>query len=172
MWIGSSLYWKFQVVGWGAFGLINILLAFFFEKLGDAESTKLILTRLGIFLLVGIVLTHIMRAVILRLHTLQRGAEIQLAQLFFISVIFSLITATLYMQACEHLGLLNEGEKRFMDNPLLLVLSGTFYFFINIVIWNLIYFSYNYVTQSRKQQLDALKIESMIKELEMKAMAS
>ncbi|TXJ22664.1 MAG: hypothetical protein E6Q24_20480 [Chitinophagaceae bacterium] len=172
MWIGSSLYWKFQVVGWGVFGLINILLAFFFEKLGDAESTKLILTRLGIFLLVGIVLTHIMRAVILRLHTLQRGAEIQLAQLFFISVIFSLITATLYMRACEHLGLLNDGEKRFMDNPLLLVLSSTFYFFINIVIWNLIYFSYNYVTQSRKQQLDALKIESLIKELELEAMAS
>lgn len=170
--IGSSSYWKFQIVGWGAWGLCNVILAIFFEKMGDVDSRRLVLTRLGIFVLSGIVLTHVMRALIRRLHTLQKAVEIQFAQLFFISIIFSLISSTFYMKACIYFGLLNEGEWKFIDKPWLLILSSAFYFFINIVIWNLIYFSYHYVIQSRKQQRDALKIESLVKELELKAMAS
>ena len=170
--IGSSSYWKFQIVGWGSWALINIFLAMAFERMNDEDSRRLVFTRLGIFVLSGIVFTHIMRALIRRLHTLQKAVEIQFAQLFFISIIFSLVSAIFYMKTCIHLGLLNDGEWRFIDKPLLLIMNGAFYFFINIVIWNLIYFSYHYVTQSRKQQRDALKIESLVKELELKAMAS
>lgn len=166
--IGNSLYWLFQVIGWGSFAAINVFFAIFFEKMGDAESRRLVLTRLGIFVLLGIVFTHLMRAVVIQLNTLQKTIEKQVAQFFFISIAFSLITATLYMQACERLGLLNDGEKNFVDRPLLLILSGAFYFFINIVIWNLIYFIYHYVTKSRKQQLDTLRLESLVKELELK----
>ncbi|TXJ22663.1 MAG: sensor histidine kinase [Chitinophagaceae bacterium] len=166
--IGNSLYWLFQVAGWGSFALINVIFAISFEKMGDPESRRLVLTRLGIFVLLGIVFTHIMRAAIIRLNTLQKTVEKQIFHFFFISVVFSLITATLYMQACQHLGLLNDGEKKFIDKPLLLILSGAFYFFINIVIWNLIYFIYHYVTKSRKQQLDTLRLESLVKELELK----
>lgn len=172
MWIGSSSYWKFQVVGWGTFALINVIFAAAFERMVDDYSTHMVLIRLGIFTLTGLILTHLMRAVILRLHTVQKAVEIQLAQLFFISVIFSLVAGALYMRINLHFGLLNEGEMKFADRPLLLIMSGGFFFFINIVIWNLVYFTYHYVTQSRKQQLDALKIESLIKELELKAMAS
>ena len=166
--IGTSLYWLFQLLGWGSFAAINVFFAIFFEKMGEAESRRLILTRLGVFVLLGIVFTHFMRAVIIRLNTLQKTVEKQIFQFFFISVVFSLVTAILYMQACKHLGLLNEGEKQFIDRPILLILSGAFYFFINIVIWNLIYFIYHYVTKSRKQQLDTLRLESLVKELELK----
>lgn len=166
--IGNSKYWLSQFIGWGSFALINVIFAISFEKMGDPESRMLILTRLGIFVTLGILFTHLMRYVIIRLNTLQRPVEKQVMQFFFISVIFSFITATFYMQACERLGLLNEGEKKFTDRPLLLILSGAFYFFINIVIWNLIYFIYHYVTKSRKQQLDTLRLESLVKELELK----
>lgn len=166
--IGNSLYWLFQIVGWGSFAAINVFFAIFFEKMGDAESRRLVLTRLGIFVLLGIVFTHLMRFVIIRLNTLQKTVEKQVFQFFFISVAFSLITAILYMQACQHLDLLNGNEKEFIDRPILLILSGAFYFFINIVIWNLIYFIYHYVTKSRKQQLDTLRLEALVKELELK----
>ncbi len=59
-------------------------------------------------------------------------------------------------------------RKKFTDQPLLLILSGAFYFFVNIFIWNLIYFIYHYVTKSRKQQLDTLQLEALVKELELK----
>jgi two-component system LytT family sensor kinase len=166
--IGNSLYWLSQIVGWGSFALINVIFAISFEKMDDAESREMVLTRLGIFVLLGIVFTHLMRATIIQFNTLQKTVEKQIFQFFIISVVFSIMTATLYMQACQHLGLLNEGEKKFIGKPLLLILSGAFYFFINIVIWNLIYFIYHYVTKSRKQQLDTLRLESLVKELELK----
>ena len=37
-----------------------------------------------------------------------------------------------------------------------------------IFIWNLIYFMYHFITKSQKQQLDTLKLEALVKELELK----
>ncbi len=166
--LGNRTYWLFQISGWGLFALINIFFAWSFEKMPDAESRNIILTRLGIFVFLGILFTHAMRYVIIRLNTLQKTVERQVLQFFLISVTFAFLTATCYMQACQYFGLLNENERKFINRPLLLILSGTFYFFINIIIWNLIYFIYHYVTKSRKQQLDTLRLESLVKELELK----
>ena len=68
----------------------------------------------------------------------------------------------------EHFNLLNKREHEFLDNKVLLIASGVFNFFVYFFIWNLIYFIYHYVTKSRKQQLDTLRLESMVKELELK----
>ncbi|HYC41199.1 MAG TPA: histidine kinase [Chitinophagaceae bacterium] len=164
---GRRKYWLFQITGWGLFALINVFFAYSFNKMDDAESRRVIFTRLGIFVLLGIVFTHIMRFVIIRLNTLQKTVEKQVIHFLLISLFFALITATFYMEACNRLGLLNEGERRFIDKPLLLILSGAFYFFINIIIWNLIYFIYHYVTKSRRQQLDTLRLEALVKDLEL-----
>lgn len=165
---GNTKYWLCQFVGWGSFALINVIFAISFEKMGDAVARQMFFTRLGIFVSLGILFTHIMRFVIIRLNTLQKTVEKQVLHFFIISIVFSLITATIYMQACHQLNLLNEWERKFTDRPLLLILNGAFYFFINIVIWNLTYFIYHYVTKSRKQQLDTLQLESLVKELELK----
>lgn len=167
MQIGRSRYWLFQIVGWGLFALINVFFAYSFEKMGDAESRRVIFERLGLFVLLGIFFTHLMRFVIIRLNTLQKTVERQILQFFLISAFFALLTATFYMEACNRLGLLNGGERKFINKPLLLILSGAFNFFINITIWNLIYFIYHYVTKSRKQQLDTLRLEALVKELEL-----
>jgi LytS/YehU family sensor histidine kinase len=46
--------------------------------------------------------------------------------------------------------------------------TNIFTSFIYIFIWNCIYFIYHYVEQSRKNQLDNLKLEAMVKSLELK----
>lgn len=168
----TSRYWLFQAGGWGLFALINIFFAYSFHRMGDMESRRVIFTRLGIFVLLGILITHFMRFLIIRLNTLQKPIEKQLLQFFFITIIFALVTATFYMEACNHFGLLNDQEKIFIDKPFLLILSGAFYFFINIFIWNLIYFMYHYISKSRKQQLDTLQLEALVKELELKTIKS
>ncbi|MGN6164109.1 MAG: sensor histidine kinase [Flavisolibacter sp.] len=40
--------------------------------------------------------------------------------------------------------------------------------FVLLFIWNSIYFMYHYVTKSRKQQLDTLQLEALVKSLELK----
>ncbi|MDP9231071.1 MAG: histidine kinase [Bacteroidota bacterium] len=165
--IGNKRYWLFQFVGWGLFALINIFFAYSFERLNDAQARWVFFGRLGIFVLLGIFFTHLMRYVVIRSNTLQKPLEKQILQFLFITVFFALIPATFYMEACNRFNLLNDGEKKFINKPFLLILSGAFYFFINIIIWNLVYFIYHYVTKSRKQQLDTLQLEALVKELEL-----
>lgn len=172
MGIGKSKYWLFQFAGWGLFALINIFFAYSFQRLDDAESRNVIFTRLGIFVFLGIVFTHLMRFIIIRLNTLQRPIEKQAFHFFLLTTIFSFLTSAFYMEACNRFQLLNAQEKSFINRPLLLILSGAFYFFINIFIWNLIYFIYHYITKSRKQQLDTLRLEALVKELELKTIKS
>ncbi|OYW18348.1 MAG: hypothetical protein B7Z54_06305 [Sphingobacteriales bacterium 12-47-4] len=48
------------------------------------------------------------------------------------------------------------------------ILTNTFYSFIYLFIWNCIYFMYHYISKSQRQQLDTLRLEALVKELELK----
>ena len=41
-----------------------------------------------------------------------------------------------------------------------------------ILPWTLIYYFYHYIEKSRKQQVDTLKLEALVKELELKTIKS
>ena len=156
MWFANSRYWLFQAVGWGGFTLISIFFAYSFDQLNTSEQLTQVFGRLGIFVILGIMLSHLMRSLILNVDLLQKKLERQF-------LYFLLITLLL-----QHFNLLNKREHEFLDNKVLLIASGVFNFFVYFFIWNLIYFIYHYVTKSRKQQLDTLRLESMVKELELK----
>ncbi len=168
MFLGTGRYWLFQAMGWGVFALINILFAYYFDRLGTVEDQRLVLGRLGIFIVLGLVLTHIMRISILILNVLQQKLNKQLYIFIAITLFFSLVGSYIDMAFLEKFDLLNRSEKEFNGNQSLLVFNAAFYFFIYFLIWNLIYFVYHYITKSRKQQLDTLKLETLVKELELK----
>lgn len=168
--VSISKYWTFQVAGWGTFALINTFFAYSFEMLNDRQDIYLFFSRLGIFVLLGLVITHLMRFVIIRLNTLQKAFEQQIIQFLFITLCFSLLVSFLNTKLLSLNGLLKGNEIEILRKKsfFLLVLSGAFYFFIYFFIWNLIYFTYHYVSKSRKQQMDTLQLEALVKELELK----
>jgi LytS/YehU family sensor histidine kinase len=47
-------------------------------------------------------------------------------------------------------------------------LRASFGSFLFLIIWNLIYFTYHYVMKSQQEQLDKVKLQSLVKELELK----
>lgn len=166
--LGNARYWLFQFIGWGSFALFNILFAYSFDKLSTPSDRYLVFGRLGLFVALGVVLTHVMRILILQLNILQQKLERQLVAFILVTLAFSLLGAYLDLTLLASYGMLNKNEKEYMDNKVLLILNSAFYFFIYFFIWNLIYFVYHYITKSRKQQLDTLKLESLVKELELK----
>lgn len=168
MLFGTRTYWIFQAVGWGLFALINIFFNQQFEQLNSPESRELVFTRLGVFVLLGLVLTHVMRYVIIRWNVLQKKLETQISQFVFLTALFSMLGSFIDMKVLIYLDMLIKKEQEFRNNFFLLVLNGAFYFFIYFFIWNLIYFMYHYVAKSRKQQLDTLQLEALVKELELK----
>ena len=168
MWFANSRYWLFQAIGWGGFALISIFFAYSFDQLNTHADVIQVMGRIGIFVALGIILTHLMRLVIINLNLLQKKLEKQLIQFILITAIFSLVGSFFDMQLLIKSDWLNKREKPFLDNKPLLVLSGAFSFFIYYFIWNAIYFMYHYISKSRKQQLDTLQLEALVKELELK----
>lgn len=168
MWLAKRRYWLFQAIGWGGYTLISLFFAYSFDQLNTREQLVHVFGRLGIFVVLGLVLSHLMRSLILSIDLLQKKLEKQFLYFLLITLFFSIIGSLFFMQILLNYNLLNKRENEFLNNKVLLVASGIFSFFVYFFIWNLIYFIYHYVTKSRKQQLDTLRLESMVKELELK----
>ena len=165
-----SRYGMFQLVGWGSFALVHTFFAYNFGSLMDEEGAQLFFGRLGVFVALGLLATHLMRFVIIRLNILQKSFEKQIFQFLFLTLSFAILVSFINAQLLYQFGWLNRNEAEAIEsnNFILLVITGTFSAFIYFFIWNLIYFMYHYVTKSRRQQLDTLQLESLVKELELK----
>lgn len=170
MWHKSlSRYWAFQLAGWGGFALVNTFFAYSFDKLDSIQNIQIFFGRLGIFVVLGLLATHIMRFVVIKSNTLLKTFDKQIIEFLFVTLCFSLFVSFFNAHLLGAYGWLSKNEADIKSKSFfLLVLSGAFNTFIYFFIWNLIYFIYHYVTKSRRQQLDTLQLEAMVKELELK----
>lgn len=158
--MGGSRYWLFQVCGWGVFALVNIFFAVTFSKI-----TSPFLERLTAFLFIGILGTHLMRLFIHMIDLLLKPLNKQI--LGFVSITFIMSFLLAFIEIGVYRALNIEAEKS--DISLFqIVFSNAFNSFIYLFIWNAIYFMYHYISKSRKQQLDTLQLEALVKELELK----
>jgi sensor histidine kinase YesM len=168
---GNSRYWLFQLIGWGSFALINTFFAFSFDRL-----TSDFFKRLGVFLVLGVFFSHLMRIIIIRFGLLQKSLNKQILQFFIITFCLAILVSYINVEALIGFHLIKDDEVTLLErtdvsywvSKLLLVLSSAFSYFILFFIWSLIYFVYHYVAKSRKQQMDTLQLESLVKELELK----
>jgi two-component system LytT family sensor kinase len=171
MFLGNARYWLCQMVGWGSFALINTFSAFYVDQL-KLEFYQ----RLGVFLALGIIFSHIMRMIIMSLDLLQKNLNRQILQFFIITFFLALAVSFVYVETLigthllkqRDIALVGQSDYQYWFRIWLLVLSNTFLYFLLFFIWNLIYFVYHYVEKSRKQQLDTLQLEALVKELELK----
>ncbi|GAB4094170.1 sensor histidine kinase [Flaviaesturariibacter terrae] len=164
-----SRYWVLQAAGWGSFALINTFFAYSFGTLQNWPAAETFFGRLSIYLAVGLLATISMRFLIRVTNVLQKVVEQQAAQFLLLTVCFSFLASFLYMQSLHGLGLLSQKEIYYLrKNVFLLILDGAFGYFWLFFIWNLIYFMFHYVSKSRKQQMETLQLETLVKELELK----
>jgi len=153
-------YWLFQAGGWGGFAMVNLFFALTFDRLNQGY-----VTRMFIFIILGILITHAMRWVIQKLDLLLKPLNQQIIGFVLLTFLISVVLA-----ACE-IGVftilqLDTKEMSGLSFFGQLVAFG-FNSFVYMFIWNCIYFIYHYVEKSRKQQLDTLKLEALVKELEL-----
>lgn len=159
--LGFPKYWVYQVVGWGLFIFINIFFAFTFDKL-----TSTITARLLIFVGLGILFTHVMRYLIQRSNVMLRPLQQQLIGFVFITLIFAFLVGLLETGFSSVFHVRYTHEKGLSNSKIIIV--NAFYSFVYFFIWNCIYFIYHYIEKNRKQQVDTLKLEALVKELELK----
>jgi hypothetical protein len=168
---GNKRYWLFQACGWGSLILLHLFFNLTLGKLPTADERERFFTKIGVFILLGIILTHLMRIFIIQLNVLQRKLERQIVQFVLLSLTFAFLGSAVDIMIRQRIGLLSATEGELMAsagwNWIKPVISNAFNFFVYLFIWNAIYFMYHYVSKSRKQQLDTLRLESLVKELEL-----
>lgn len=158
-------YWLFQVMGWTLFTGINI----FFALTYNLFDRQFIL-RISIYVVIGFLMSHIMRKVIKAVRLLERHVNVQLVGFVLVSFGFAVLVGTLETYASILLNLEYKEEAKF--EMLQKIISNMFTSFIYFFIWNCIYFIYHYVAETRKNQLDNLKLEALVKSLELKTIKS
>ncbi len=158
----SKYYWWCQIGGWGSLGLVFVLDSSTFDQNIDARRLGL----MGVSIFSGIFVTHIFREIIRRSGWLLLPVEKALPK-FMIGIIFTCLGIGLMRMGLDNAFNLLSSDRKKMDF-LTRLLANTLNDGMLIIPWTLIYYVYHYIENSRKQQLDTLKLEALVKELELK----
>ena len=158
MYNSISNYWLCQIAGWSFVGLSYVFFAYTFGR----NLTPVLFARIMLVVAVGILITHLLRWVIRQLNWLLQPIERVLPRLLLAIIIASLTCSLLVVEVSEMFNLSEAPSKLNFSSRLL---ATTMDIGLFIVPWVLIYYFYHYITKSRKQQLDTLKLEAFVKEL-------
>ncbi|MFN8247557.1 MAG: histidine kinase [Ferruginibacter sp.] len=160
-----SRYWWCQIIGWS----INIAISIFFvTTFGDPVSAyfkSLVATCIA-----GVLITHIMRMVIHYLKVMEKPLKNQLFYLIILTFIFSVFLGSA-SEFLDRLAEYNPERLQKFSKAQRLFLSSFNAMWL-ILFWNMLYYMYHYTERNRRQQLDTLRLEAMVKSLELQTIKS
>lgn len=160
----SKYYWWLQIGGWGILSLILLLINLLFGKVDQPFLVALCLQMLA-----GIFTTHLFRIYIHRAGWLALPVEKALPRLALGILVVCLLDTVIRISVINWIDFYSNKKKlEFSTRFLLVTVENGLY----IIPWTLIYYFFHYNEKSRKQQLDTLKLEAMVKELELKTIKS
>jgi len=160
-----SNYWWCQLCGWGLVGLSILFYAYTFRQ----EISGDYLVKILIVIVAGITSTHLLRLFIKRKNWLLLPVEKILLRLGIAVILTSLLFSLFVMGLNELAGVAE--NKRNLDFSTR-VFASILNIGIYIIPWVLLYYFYHYMEKSRRQQFDTLKLEALVKELELKTIKS
>lgn len=156
-----SNYWLCQLAGWGIVGLSFLFYANFIK---EAITTDYVL-KVTFLVVGGLVSTHLLRWYMKKNNWLLLPVEKAIFRLCIAVFLTSLLYSALVMVLDQLSGI--DENRRNLDF-LTRLFANILNLGIFIIPWVLFYYFYHYMVKSRKQQLDTLKLESLVRELELK----
>ena len=153
------IFWPVQILGWLCY---YVIVSFLYLSIAPRILPNFLLVG-GMEVICLILITSILRFIIIRLGILQKRLSGQIIFLFVSAIIVSLVN-TICSQAIDVFFKV-PARSAHKESLLFLVWVGNFAI---ILIWNLLYFAYHYVVKSNKEILDKARLESVVKELQLK----
>lgn len=155
----------FQAIGWGGWFITNI---FFYFTLSDSKREKepvKYIVLLSILIGLGIIFTHLMRAGIKKYKLLSKKIQQQIVLLILFTLCVAILYAASYvgMTRLFNIHLKTESSVSVFNKIVTISFSNFFILFI----WNLIYYMYHYVENNRRNELQTLKLQTLVKQLEL-----
>ncbi len=157
-----SKYWLCQIGGWSTYIIVYTFFYFTIRTKVTPDFFKILFLDAAF----GIMITHLMRTFIRRMGILNLRIDNQITYMFLTTVAASFLFAFVSIYVEEQLNITPDSFRQY--GLLNRTLRASFICFLFLIIWNLIYFTYHYVVKSQQQQLDKIKLQSVVKELELK----
>jgi len=163
----NNAYIWCQLFGWGGSLLLNL----FFLWAIRSEISWQSFTRVVIWVIAGLLLTHLMRLFLKHQEVLKKELDRQILYFVSLTLFFGIILGLLLQLSVSLFSLTDPNDLRQLT-PQRRLLGYVFNSVIFLLIWNLIYFIFHYVERVRNQQIEALKSETLIRELQLQTIKS
>ena len=157
----STFYWISQITGWGSY----ILLAVIQIKLNGEEIDSKIISNLFLVYIFGILFSHFYRLFLIKIGWLKLGI-IKLIPRIFVGAIVGGLIFELFFFITEGLILMTFSKD--LNALLQEILSWS----LLIFIWSLLYFTYHFFENFRKEEIKNLQYEATKNELELNRLKS
>lgn len=162
----ERLYWVLQLSGWGLLAFISLLFADIFKV---ELPAYLLYGRVAASCLLGLFTTHVARLLLKRIGLLKKPLEKIWPWVLLIVLATALLYGILLLLAFETFNLYLSADASQL-NVFQKVLALTADSGLFISSWLLIYFFEHYNADNRRRQVDSLKLESTVRELELKTL--
>lgn len=160
-----SRYWWCQIIGWSA----NIAVSVFFVTTFGKPDTYFFLSLL-LACLLGVLITHVMRLNIHKLRVLDKNLKTQIFYLVALTFVFAIFFGILIEAVDYVIGYNTDKLEKY--SKIQRLFFSSFNAMWLLLVWNMIYYMYHYVERNRKQELDTLRLEAVVKSLELKTIKS
>lgn len=134
------------------------------------EPDKHFFLSLLLTCLLGVLITHIMRLNIHGLKVLNKPVKKQLIYLIALTIVFSIFFGVI-TEAIDYLIGYNPDKLQKYTKMQRLFFSSFNSMWL-LLVWNMLYYIYHYIERNRTQELDTLRLEAMVKSLELKTIKS
>ncbi len=161
-----SKYWICQFGGWGGTFIVAVF-AYLNLSVRKVDNFYILIS---VSVLLGLLFTHIMRMIIKEYQFLSKPITKQITLFILVTIVFAILyacgdvaiarTFSLRDGGSPKISLLNEITRNSINN------------FFLVFIWNLLYYTFHYVERTIRQEVDTLKLQSLVKELELKTIKS
>jgi len=161
----SSAYWWCQVSGWTFYGLSWLFFMWVFLH----DFSKIFFQRILLSVLLGLLFTHILRFIIQRSKLLPPIFGKQWIHLLGIAITVCIAYSFINSNLVEWLGLYDKNERATIQLRFWMNLASDSPI---IFVWLSIYYVWHYIENTRNTKIDNAKMESLVKELELKTIKS
>lgn len=161
----NTLYWFCQISGWTLYGLTLIFFAYIFNN----RNNDVLFPRIIVTILVGLLSTHLLRSMIVRL-----GLRPPISSTNWWKLVATIAGTILFFNltnssVVEWLGLFDPATKvsvntRFVFN---LIFDSPL-----IIVWLSIYYIWHYIELSSQNEIQRVRLQTLVKELELKTIKS
>ena len=154
-------YWVFQFGGWGLFALINIFFSIVFKQYDEVAFQRIVF-----YTEAGIIISHLMRETVQITGIMLKPIKQQIVSFVLFTLIFGFVTACVVspFESIYNLRFTNTGERV----PYFSLLLSNYILLLPLFLfWNAFYFIYHFIVKMRKQELDTIKLDALVRKLEL-----